>query len=103
VNAESVADDRVVYAFAGGSGQLAEAPDAGGLSYTLAVAPSGPPTWNGVALTACDVGMTAPCAAEASGQVLAYVVGPGVLVAGGATLECLGGAGSRALTLSVRY
>ncbi|HEY3822731.1 MAG TPA: TIM-barrel domain-containing protein [Polyangiaceae bacterium] len=102
-NASSVADDRVVYAFAGGSGQLAEAPDAGGLSYRLAVASTGPATWNGAPLAACDASPVAPCAAEATGQVTAYVVGPGTLVAGGSMLTCSGGASTRALTLIVRY
>jgi hypothetical protein len=102
-SAASVADDRVVYAFAGASGQLSEAPDAGGLSYALAVAAPGPPTWNGVALTACAASMTAPCEAEGTGQVTAYVVGPGTLAAGGAMLTCSGGASNRALTLIVRY
>jgi hypothetical protein len=103
VNAESVADDRVVYAFAGGNGQLSEAPDAGGLSYALAVASSGPTMWNGTPLAACDASMTAPCVEEGAGQVTAYVVGPGTLVGGGAKLECEGGAPNRALTLVVRY
>jgi alpha-glucosidase len=103
VNAESVADDRLIYAFAGGTGQLSEAPDAGGLSYSLAVAPSGAPTWNGVALGACDASMTAPCATQATGEVTSYVVGPGELVAGGATLTCTGGASNRALTLILRF
>jgi len=102
-SAESVADDRVIYSFAGASGQLSEAPDAGGLSYSLAVAPSGPPMWNGVTLTACDASLTAPCATEATGQVTAYVAGPGTLAAGGAMLRCSGGASNRALTLVVRY
>ena len=103
VNAASVGGDRVVYAFAGGSGQLAEAPDAGGLSYALVVASPGPPTWNGATLTACDASMTAPCVTQATGQVTAYVEGPGALVAGGAKLTCLGGPSNRALTLVMRY
>jgi hypothetical protein len=93
----------VVYAFAGGSGQLVEAPDAGGLSYALAVAAPGPLTWNGAMLAACDASMTAPCATQATGQVTAYVEGPGALVAGGAKLTCQGGASNRALTLVMRY
>jgi alpha-glucosidase len=103
VNAASVADDRIVYAFAGGSGQLTEAPDAGGLTYGLATAPMGAATWNGAALAACDASMTPPCVADAAGQVTAYVVGPGTLVAGGATLTCSGGAPDRALTLILRF
>jgi len=103
VTAESVADDRMIYAFAGGTGQLSEAPDAGGLSYRLGVAPSGPPTWNGLALAACDASTTAPCATQTTGEVTSYVVGPGALVAGGATLTCTGGASNRALTLIVRF
>jgi hypothetical protein len=47
--------------------------------------------------------MTAPCEAEGTGQVTAYVVGPGTLAAGGAMLTCSGGASNRALTLIVRY
>jgi alpha-glucosidase len=103
VNAESVWDDRVVYAFAGGSGQLTEAPDAGALSYALSVASTGAPTWNGETLGACDANDTAPCATQATGQVTAYVVGPGTLVAGGAQLVCTGGWTGRELTLVVRY
>ena len=68
-----------------------------------AVAPSGAPTWNGVALGACDASMTAPCATQATGEVTSYVVGPGELVAGGATLTCTGGASNRALTLILRF
>ena len=101
-NASTVADDRVVYAFAGGKGQLAEAPDAGGLSYALDVAPAGPPAWNGAALPACDAKLTAPCVETAAGQITAHVVGPGTLVAGGAMLACSGGAPDRKLTLLVR-
>jgi alpha-glucosidase len=103
VQTESVGEDRVVYAFAGATGQLVEAPDAGGLTYAIDIAPSGPPTWNGIALTACDASLTAPCVAQAMGQVTAYVAGPGNLVAGGAKLTCSGGWSTRALTLVVRY
>jgi alpha-glucosidase (family GH31 glycosyl hydrolase) len=103
-NATSAGDDRVVYAFAGGSGALTEVPDAGSLGYTLGTAAAGDPTWNGVALAACDANDTAPCAdVGIAGQVTAYVVGAGTLVAGGASLTCAGGAGDRALTLVVRF
>ena len=101
-NASTVADDRVVYVFAGGKGQLAEAPDAGGLSYAVDVAPAGSPTWNGTTLAACDASLTAPCVEMAAGQVTAHVVGAGILVAAGAKLACTGGAASRKLTLIVR-
>jgi len=100
--AASVADDRIVYAFAGGTGSFTEAPDAGGLSYTLASAPPGGPTWNGSALPACDAILTPPCAVSATGQVTAHVVGPGSLVAEGATLTANGGASTRSLTFIVR-
>jgi alpha-glucosidase len=99
--ASSVGDDRIVYAFAGAPGSFAEAPDSGGLSYTLAVAAQGPATWNGVALAACGATPAAPCAQSTTGQVTAYVTGPGTLVAGGASLTASGGAASRALTLVV--
>ena len=59
-------------------------------------------TWNGKALAACDAALTAPCAAAARGQVTAYVVGPGKLVAEGATLTVAGGSATRKLTLVVR-
>jgi sulfoquinovosidase len=99
----SVGDDRIVYAFAGAPGSFAEAPDSGGLSYTLAVAAQGPAAWNGTALAACGATPAAPCAQSATGQVTAYVTGPGTLVAGGASLTASGGAASRALTLVVNY
>jgi len=102
-NAASVADDRIVYAFAGGTGQLSEAPDAGGLSYALQVAQAGATSWNGAPLAACDAGLTPPCATEATGQVTAHVVGPGTVLAGGAALTCSGGSPGRALTLVMRY
>lgn len=101
--AGSVGDNPIVYAFAGAPGSFAEAPDSGGLSYTLAVVPQGPTTWNGVALAACAVTPAAPCAQSATGQVTAYVTGPGTLVAGGASLTASGGAATRALTLVVNY
>ena len=103
VNASSVGEDRIVYAFAGAAGSLVEAPDAGGLSYALETAPAGPPTWNGAALAACDASATAPCFEQTTGQVTAHVQGPGTLVAGGASLACSGGYATRALTLVVRY
>ena len=103
VQAWSVADDRIVYAFAGAPGSFVEAPDAGGLSYTLAVASQGPATWNGAALAACGATPVAPCAQSAAGQVTAYVTGPGTLVAGGASLTATGGEPDRALTLVVNY
>ncbi|MGH7295226.1 MAG: TIM-barrel domain-containing protein, partial [Polyangiaceae bacterium] len=105
-NASGVADDRVVYAFAGGSGALTEAPDAGGLSYTVGVAAAGDATWNGATLAACDAASTPPCgspAGQIAGQVTAYVTGPGTLVAGGASVACAGGATDRRLTIVVRY
>jgi alpha-glucosidase len=103
VQASSVGDDRVVYAFAGGAGAFEEAPDSGGLSYALDVAPQGAATWNGAPLAACDTTPVAPCAQSVDGQVTAYVTGPGTLVAGGANLTAEGGSSSRALTLVVRY
>jgi len=101
--AASVGDDRVVYAFAGAAGSFDEAPDSGGLSYALAVAPQGPVTWNGAALDACGATPVAPCSETATGQVTAYVTGPGTLVAGGASVSATGGAASRQLTMVVRY
>ena len=98
----SVGDDRIVYAFAGAAGSFTEAPDAGGLSYGLKVAPVGATTWNGTNLVACDATLTPPCAASTAGQVTAHVVGPGTLVAGGASLTVAGGSSSRNLTLVVR-
>jgi alpha-glucosidase len=100
--ASSVGDDRVVNAFAGGTGSFTESPDAGALSYAMSAGASGVATWNGQMLVACDAAMTAPCAATASGQVTAYVVGPGKLVAEGATLTVAGGSATRKLTLVVR-
>lgn len=100
--AASVADDRVVYAFAGAAGSFTEAPDAGALTYALATAPSGAATWNGASLAACAATPVAPCASTSTGQVSAYVVGPGTLVAGGASLVVTGGASTRKLTLVVR-
>ncbi len=101
--ATSVGDDRIVYAFAGASGAFTEAPDAGGLSYTLATTTTGSPAWNGKALAACATTPKAPCAASAAGQATAYVTGPGTLVAGGAQLVVSGGAATRKLTLVVRF
>jgi alpha-glucosidase len=102
--ASTVGDDRVVYAFAGASGSFSEAPDSGGLSYSLTSAPtSAVPTWNGAPLGACGASPSAPCATSATGQVTAYVVGPGTLVAGGAQLAMTGGSATRNLTLIVRY
>jgi alpha-glucosidase len=99
--ASTVGDDRVVYAFAGGTAQLTEVADAGGLTYALGAGAGA--SWNGVALGACDASDTAPCAdTTVSGQVTAHVTGPGVLVAGGASVTCSGGAGDRALTIVVR-
>jgi hypothetical protein len=100
--AASVGDDRVVYAFAGAAGSFTEAPDAGGLTYSLATAAAGTTTWNGVALAACSETPTPPCAVTVTGQVSAYVAGPGTLVAGGASLTATGGAATRNLTLVVR-
>jgi alpha-glucosidase len=102
-NASSAGDDRVVYVFAGGSGQLVEVPDAGSLGYSLTVAPQGPATWNGAALAACNASAQPPCVQTASGQVTAHVVGSGTLVAGGAKLVASGGSAKRALTFVVRY
>jgi hypothetical protein len=102
-NAASVGDDRVVYAFAGGTGALTEPPDAGTLSYSLAVAAPGVPTWNSATLAACDPSNTPPCAASAPGVVTVHVLGPGTLAAGGASLACTGGSAARTLTLVVRY
>jgi alpha-glucosidase len=100
--AASVGDDRIVFAFAGAAGSFTEAPDAGGLSYTLTTAASGSTTWNGARLATCSAQPTAPCAQTAPGQVTAYVVGPGTLVAAGASLSVAGGSSSRSLTLVVR-
>lgn len=102
-NASFAGDDRIVYVFAGASGQFTEAPDAGGLSYTLAVAPMGPPTWNGAALAACDAALDAPCIASTAGMDTAYVTGNGTLVADGATFVASGGWTTRKLTIVVRY
>ncbi len=101
-SASSVGDDRVVYAFSGGSGAFVEAPDAGSLAYSVDVAPAGAPAWNGAALAACAATPVAPCAASATGQVTAYVTGPGTLVAAGAKVSATGGAATRALTIVVR-
>jgi len=100
--AASVGTDRIVYAFAGAAGSFAEAPDAGGLSYTLATSTSSATTWNGATLGACATTPIAPCASSATGQITAYVTGPGTLIAGGATLTAVGGASTRKLTLIVR-
>jgi alpha-glucosidase len=99
----AVGGDRIVFAFAGASGSFSEAPDSGGLSYTLTSAAGGAPSWNGASLGACNAAHTAPCATSAAGQVTAYVVGPGMLVAGGAGLAVTGGAATRKLTLVVRF
>jgi alpha-glucosidase (family GH31 glycosyl hydrolase) len=96
-------DDRVIHAFAGASGTFTESPDWGGLTYTLASAPSGATTWNGASLAACAATPTPPCAASASGQVTAHVVGPGTLVAGGASLVVAGGSATRNLTLQMNF
>ena len=101
--ASTVGDDRIVYAFAGASGGFTEAPDSGGLSYTLTTAATGALTWNGASLGACPAVPAAPCATTGTGQVTAYVVGPGTLVAGGASLTMTGGAATRNLTLIVRF
>ncbi len=99
----TVGDDRVVYAFAGASGSFTESPDWGGLTYALTSGTSGAPTWNGVALGACAATPAAPCATTASGEVTAYVVGSGTLVAGGAKLVMGGGAATRKLTLRIGF
>jgi hypothetical protein len=100
--AATAGSDRVVYAFAGANGTFDEAPDAGGLAYVLTTAASGPATWNGAALAACAQAPVAPCAATISGQVTAYVTGPGTLVAAGGALTVSGGAATRKLTLVLR-
>jgi hypothetical protein len=99
----TVGDDRVVYAFAGASGSFTEAPDSGGLSYALSTAPTGSPTWKGASLATCNAAHTPPCATTAAGLITAYVVGPGTLVAGGASLAVTGGAATRKLTVLVRF
>jgi alpha-glucosidase len=101
--AGTVGDDRIVYAFAGASGSFTEAPDSGGLSYTLAVVSAGGPTWNGSPLASCAATPVAPCATSGANQVTAYVAGPGTLLAGGAQLVATGGAATRNLTLIVRF
>jgi alpha-glucosidase len=102
-NAEHAGQDRIVYVFAGENGQFSEAPDAGGLAYTLAVAPQGPATWNGAPLSACDSAFDAPCVQQATGQATAYVTGSGTLVANGARFTASGGWGTRRVTVVVRY
>jgi len=103
--AASAGDDRVVYAFAGGTGAFAEAPDAGGLSYAIVPAdPTASPSYGGTALPACAAPPVAPCFENTDAHTLtAHVTGPGVLVAGGTKLTCTGGSSARALTLVVRY
>jgi hypothetical protein len=96
-------DDRVVYAFAGASGSFTESPDWGGLLYTLASAPAGGPTWNGASLGGCAATPAPPCATSTTRQVTAYVVGPGTLVAGGASLVVTGGSATRKLTLQINF
>ena len=100
--ASTVGDDRIVYAFAGAAGSFTEAPDSGGLSYALATAASGAPTWNGTPLLTCGATPVPPCATTATGLVTAYVVGPGTLVAGGASFTATGGSSTRNLTIVVR-
>jgi alpha-glucosidase (family GH31 glycosyl hydrolase) len=100
--AASVADDRVVYVFAGASGAFTESPDAGALSYAVAVAAVGVSSWNGTAFAACGATPVAPCVSTATGQVTAYVTGPGTLAAGGASVVMTGGASTRKLTIVVR-
>ena len=102
-NAAHAGEDRVVYVFAGAPGQFTEAPDAGGLSYALRLAPVGPATWNGAPLPACDASGAVPCAEETPGQTTAHVTGSGTLTAGGAALVASGGGAARSLTLVVRY
>jgi alpha-glucosidase len=106
--AATVADDRIVFAFAGAAGSFSEAPEPGdagagaSLSYALAVAPAGTTTWNGTPLATCASTPSAPCASAAPGQWTAHVTGPGTLVAGSASLTATGGAPARNLTLVVR-
>ncbi len=101
--ASSAAQDRVVYAFAGAPGRFTEAPDSGGLSYALAVAPPTATTsWNGAPLPACDANLDAPCVETGPGPIKAHVTGPGTLSTGGATLTASGGDATRKLTLVVR-
>jgi hypothetical protein len=102
--AGSVGDDRIVLAFTGASGSFTEAADPGyvGLSYSMVAAPAGPVTWNGAALAACTTTPAAACATTAPGVVTAYVVGRGVLVAGGSAITASGGDPLRNLTFVVR-
>jgi alpha-glucosidase (family GH31 glycosyl hydrolase) len=102
--ADRVGDDRIVLAFTGASGSFTEASDAGyvGLSYSMVAAAAGPVTWNGAALGACGATPVAPCATTAPGVTTAYVVGRGVLVAGGSAITAAGGDPLRNLTFVVR-
>jgi alpha-glucosidase len=102
-NAEHAGQDRIVYVFAGEAGQFTEAPDAGGLAYTLAVAPQGAATWNGAPLPSCDANLDAPCVQTATGQTTAYVTGSGTLVSHGASFTAVGGAATRKITVVLRY
>lgn len=105
--ASSVGDDRIVYAFAGGAGTtFTEAPDAGGLSYSMQPASSSSspaaPEWNGAALPTCDAAQDAPCALTTRGVLTAHVTGAGSLVASGTRLTASGGPSTRRITWIVR-
>lgn len=103
--ASSVGGDRVVYAFAGGNGTtFTEAPDAGGLTYSMQMTASSvaSPEWNGMPLPSCDAALDAPCAQVTQGVITAHVVGSGALVMNGTTLTASGGAKARKITWVVR-
>lgn len=103
--AASVGDDRIVYAFTGGSGtSFTEPPDAGSLRYTMEPAPSAAATatWNGGSLAACDANLDAPCVQQTGDVLTAHVTGSGTLVGAGARLTASGGIPTRKLTWIVR-
>lgn len=101
VRAEDVGDDRVVRAFAGGSGDFVES---AGLAYHVTAGATGSgTTWNGAALAACGSPIAAPCLETTAHGAIAHVTGPGKLVSEGTatTVDIQGGAPTRKLTIEL--